>query len=136
MKLMVVKVIFEVLLFPNKRVFRIRCYITARLATGWGKGWRQWMVYTKGGSDAWTEKEPCRQHPFSTGFWWGCTWFGIRKGIGWNNQQPDAFTRNPLLPSFPADPHRQAQIVDDGILHYDKAGFKVTEKVEDDGEDR
>ncbi len=41
----------------------------------------------------------------------------------------------PLLPSFPAGPHRQAQIVEDGILHYDKAGYKVIEKFEDNGWD-
>ena len=35
----------------------------------------------------------------------------------------------PLLPSFPAGSHRQAQIVEDGILHYDKAGYKVIEKL-------
>ena len=34
----------------------------------------------------------------------------------------------PLLPSFPPDPHQQARIVEDGILHYDKAGYKVVEK--------
>ena len=40
---------------------------------------------------------------------------------------------NPLLPSFPPDPHRQAEIVEDGILHYDKAGYKVLEKDGDNG---
>ena len=39
----------------------------------------------------------------------------------------------PLLPSFPADRHRQAQIIEDGILHYDKAGYKVVDKDGDNG---
>ena len=40
-----------------------------------------------------------------------------------------------LLPSFPADPHQQARIIEDGILHYGKAGNKVVEKAGDNGWD-
>ena len=54
-----------------------------------------------------------------------------------SDAQPDAFTRHPSPPSLlPSDPHRQARIVDDGILHYGKAGYKVVEKTGDNGWDR
>ena len=37
--------------------------------------------------------------------------------------------------SFPAGPHWQARAAEDGTLHYNKAGYKVLEKVEDKGWD-
>lgn len=36
-----------------------------------------------------------------------------------------------LLSSFPVDSHRQAQLIEDEVLHYDKTSYEVTEKVED-----
>lgn len=46
-----------------------------------------------------------------------------------NNQMYPPATS--LLPYFPVGPHRQAQLFEDGILHDNKAGYKVTEKAED-----
>ena len=40
-----------------------------------------------------------------------------------NNQ-----THLPATPLLTRDPHRQARIVEDRILYYDKAGYKVVEK--------
>ena len=57
--------------------------------------------------------------------WMGCTMDG-------SDAQPDTFTRHPSPPSLlPSDPHQQGRIVDDGILHYGMAGYKVVEKAGD-----
>ena len=122
-------------------------------------GWPEWpwngvlhygkagnKVVEKAGDNGWDTQRTEAMHGlrkkshvdsnlFPIGFWWGCTWFGIRKGTDRNKQQPDAFAYHPSPLFFPPDPHRQARIVEDGIIYYNKAGYKVVEKDGDSGWD-
>ena len=93
------------------------------------------MGYTKDGSNARAkEKEPCGQHSFSH-------WVLIKLHMIWDTkkdrskQSTNGYICPPPLSSLPflAGPHQQAQIVENGILYYDKASHKVIEKVEDHG---
>ena len=90
------------------------------------------MEHTKDGSNARAEKkEPCGQHSFS--HWVLMRLHMVRKTERDRSKQSRTRRICPptSLPSFPAGPLQQAQIAEDRILHYNKAGYKVLEKVED-----
>ena len=109
---------------------RMEYYITTRLATRWWKRTERMDEIHKG-------RKRCTgrgERAMWTALFFPLGFDEIAHDLGYGKWQIETINNQthlpatPLLSSFLLDLHQQARIVEDGILHYDKAGYKVVEK--------
>ena len=117
-------------------LLKMEYYIMARLTTRWWKRLGTMDRIHKGQKKCTGRGERvCGQHSL---FHWVLMRLHMIRDTERDRSKQSITRRICSLPSslfFRPDPHRQARIVEDRILHYDKASYKMVEKGGDNGWD-